>query len=269
MSVTDAPPKPSLLSRARVQFRVIQALMIREGQADYSKETLGFFWIIGEPLVLTCGVIALWTLSGRLGNHADVSVVAMALSAYTHLQLWRRGVLPCLNIVKGSGWAFYHPNIHVMDIIAANVFVKSVSVFASFVVLYTIMILFGVLDPPRDPALIVAAYGLDTLFVLSFATLMAGVAAVNEYVEKVTHPLMYLTLPLTGAFALTVWLPPKARMVLAWTPLANCVEMFRAGMFSLNVKTYYSVPLIVLSSLFLLAIGVPILLYARRHIDVA
>ena len=54
--------------------------------------------------------------------------------------------------------------------LAAHVLVKSVSVFASFVVLYTIMILFGVLDPPRNSALIVAAYGLDTLFVLSFAT---------------------------------------------------------------------------------------------------
>ncbi len=109
-------------------------------------------------------------LSGRLANHGDVSIVAMALSGYTHLQLWRLGVLPCLNIVKGSGWAYYHPNIHVMDIIVAHVLVKSVSVFASFVVIYTIMILFGILDPPRDPALIVAAYGLDTLFVLSFAT---------------------------------------------------------------------------------------------------
>ncbi len=57
-------------------------------------------------------------------------------------------------------------------------------------------------------------------------------------------------------------------MVLTWSPLGNCVEMFRAGMFSLNIKTFYSVPLIVLSSLFLLAIGVPILLYARRQVDV-
>ena len=269
MSVSVDRSKPSLAASAIAQLRVIQALMIREGQANYSQETLGFFWVIAEPLILTCGVIALWTFSGRLGSHGDVSVVAMALSAYTHIQLWRLGVLPCLHVVKNGGWAFYHPVIHVIDLVISHIFVKSVSVFASFVVLYTILILFGVLSPPRDPALIVAAYGLDTLFVLSVSIFVAGLAAVNEYVEKLTHPLMYLTLPLTGAFALTVWLPPRTRMILEWSPLANCIEMFRAGMFSLNVKTFYSVPLVVLSSLFLMAIGVPILLYARRHIDLA
>ena len=266
MSVSPARSEASLAARVRAQWAMIVALMIREGQANYSHETLGFFWIIGEPLVLTCGVICLWTFSNRDAAHGDVSVVAMALSAYTHIQLWRLGVLPCLNIIRNSGWLFYHPNIHVMDIIIAHVLVKSVSIFASFVIISTILTLFGIIGPVRDPGLIVAAYGLDTLFVLSFSTLMAGLAALNEYVEKITHPAMYLTLPFTGAFTLTDWLPPRLKIIMEWSPLANCIEMFRAGMFSLSVKTYYSAPLVLLSSLFLLAVGLPIVAYARRQL---
>jgi capsular polysaccharide transport system permease protein len=266
MSVSSARSEVSLATHAAAQWRVIVALMIREGQANYSQETLGFFWIIGEPLTLTCGVIALWTLMGRGGGHAAVSVVAFALSAYTHIQLWRLGVLSCLAIIKNSAWMFYHPNVHVMDIIFANLLIKSVSIFTSFVVICTVVTLFGIIEPIRDPGLMLAAWGLDTLFVLSFATLMAGLAALNEYVEKITHPLMYLTLPLTGAFTMTDWLPPQFKFVLEWSPLANCIEMFRAGMFSLSLKTYYSVPLILLSSLFLFATGIPIVAYARRQV---
>ena len=97
---------------------------------------------------------------------------------------------------------------------------------------------------------------------------MAGLSALNEYVEKITHPLMYLTLPLTGAFILTDWLPPRAKVVLEWSPLANCIEMFRAAMFSLSIKTYYSVPFVLVCSLFIFTAALPIITYARRHLDV-
>src|SRR5271165_553213 len=100
MSVSSAWPAPSLRASIMTQLRVILALMIREGQSSYSQETLGFFWVIAEPVLLTCGVIAIWTLRGRDNGHGSVSVVAMALSAYTHIQLWRLGVLPCINIIR-------------------------------------------------------------------------------------------------------------------------------------------------------------------------
>jgi capsular polysaccharide transport system permease protein len=268
MSVSAARSEPSLAARAAAQLRVIIALMIREGQAYYSKETLGFFWIIAEPMLLTCGVITLWTFSNRDAAHGDVSVVVMGLTAYTHIQLWRLGVLPCLNIIKQSGWMFYHPAVKAIDVIFAHLFMKSVSIFTSFVILCTVLTLFGIIAPPRDPGLILAAWGLDTLFVLSVATLLGGLAAISEYVEKITHPLMYITLPLSGAFFLTDWMPPRIKLIMEWSPMANNIEMFRAGMFSLSVKTYYSAPFVLVSALFLFAVGLPIVAYARRQLVV-
>src|SRR5271166_1549289 len=103
MSVSSAWQAPSLRASIMAQLRVIVALMIREGQSSYTQETLGFFWVIADPLILTCGVIAIWTLGDRTHGHASVSIVAMGLSAYTHLQLWRLGVLPCINIIHNSG----------------------------------------------------------------------------------------------------------------------------------------------------------------------
>ena len=145
---------------------------------------------------------------------------------------------------------------------------ESISIFTSFIIIYSALLLLKVVDPVRDPGLILAAWCLDTLFCTSFSILMAGFAGLSEIVEKLMHPLMYLTLPITGAFAMADWLPPRYKMIVEWVPLANCIEMFRAGVFPLSIKTYWSVPLIALSSLFLLAIGLPVLEYARKKLDV-
>jgi capsular polysaccharide transport system permease protein len=268
MSVSAGRTESSLVSGILTQLRVVVALMIYEGQSDYSKETLGFFWVIGEPFVLTCGVILMWTLRGRDATHPGVSVEVMALTAYTHLNLWRRAVLGSLPILRQSGFLFFHRNISAADIVAAHVLIKGLATFTAFVVIYIFLVIFKVIYPARDLALTVTGFAFDVLFTLTFSIFMAGLCELNEIVEKVTHPLMYLTLPLSGAFFLTAWLPPQYRWINEYSPMANAVEMMRAGMFSLSIKTYYSVPVMALWSLLFLALGLPLIRYARLHLVV-
>jgi capsular polysaccharide transport system permease protein len=250
-------------------MRVVVALLIREAQGRYSQETLGFFWTIAEPLILTCGVILLWTVSGRGEGHGKVGVFAMGLTGYSHIQLWRMTVLSAIGSIRGNAWLYYHHNVNAFDVFLARSLLLSLSILASFVLLATVGILFDLMDPVRDPGLIVAAWCLDTLFCMSFAMVMAGLSETSEFVDKILHPAMYITLPLTGAFTMTSWLPPRVRVVIDWSPLANLCEMFRAGVFPLSVKTSWSLPLIVGSTLILFAIGLPLMSYARSRITVA
>jgi capsular polysaccharide transport system permease protein len=259
----------SLTAQFRGQWRIILALMIREGQVKYTNKTLGFFWTIGEPLILTCGVIGLWLMTNRGEGHGNVNLIALALTAYTHIQLWRRTVSPSLSLLHRSGWLFFHQDIHILDAVIAGTLIESVSIITSSTIIATVCILFGAMEPIRDPGLVLAAWCLDTLFCFSFSVFMTGVAGLNEVVERFMHPLLYLTLPISGAFAMTAWLPPRFRAIVEWVPLANACEMLRAGVFPLDVKTYYSVPLIVLSSLFFIVIGIPIIEYARKRVDIS
>jgi capsular polysaccharide transport system permease protein len=267
MSVYATRSRPTLAASLRAQWHVIVALIVREAVAGNSRKTLGFFWVIAEPLILTGGVIVLWTVSRGGEAHHGVSMYAFALSAYTHIQLWRLVVNSSITLLHGNWWLFYHRNVHVFDLLLAHCLLKSVAIFASFAVIAAVLMLFGVIQPFRDPGLIIAGYGLDTLFDFSFSLLLAGIASQNEYVEKLTHPVMYLTLPISGAFFMTDWMPPRFRAVLEWIPLAECAEMIRAGMFSLSVKTYWGVPNILFWSLFFTAAGLPILQIARRNIE--
>jgi capsular polysaccharide transport system permease protein len=265
MSTSTVHPKRSLAASIVIQLRVMYTLVIRESQAGYSQETLGFFWTIGEPLILTVGVIFMWILHGKDAHHPLVTVEAMALSAYTHLQLWRRGVLPCTSIIKHSGWMLYHSRVRILDVIVSHVVNEWLSIFASFWLIYAFLALFQIIPPIRDYGLLISGYLLDLLWTASFGIFIAAVCLLNEFIEKITHPLMYLTLPLSGAFFLTDWASPRFQAVLVWSPMANAIEMFRAGMFSLNVKLHYSATYGIVVSLFMLAIALPLLDLARRR----
>ncbi len=268
MSVSAVSARPSLLASIKIQLAVIYALTIREGQAHHSTKTLGFFWVIGEPLVLTIGVVVLWSIRGRDAGHLNVSITGMAICAYTHIQLWRRTIFHSLTVFQAYQPIFYHRNVHPLDIILAHTLIESVGIFASFVIITTVAVLFDLIDPPRDPGLLLAAWSLDTLWCFCLSVPCAGIAGQSEIFEKIMHPAMYLTLPITGAFALTDWFPPEHRVILEWVGLANCAEMFHAAFFSLSIHTYWSVKLIVVEALSFLLLGLPILEYARRKMEV-
>ena len=51
----DPSSAPAWLAGIRVQMRVIGALMIRDALSRYGHGSLGFFWVVGEPLLLTTG----------------------------------------------------------------------------------------------------------------------------------------------------------------------------------------------------------------------
>ena len=268
MSAAAGTARPSLFRSLRVQGRVIVALMIRDVHARYGGEGLGFFWIIAEPLILTCGVILLWTLTRRVEAGHRISVVLFGLTAYSHIQLWRLSVLSSMLIVRREAWLYYHRNVTAVDLIIARTLIHSLGIFASFWIVYLAGLLFGVFDPPSSIFITIAAWGLDTFFVLSASVFIAGLSELSDIVEKLIHPLLYLTLPVTGAFSLTNWLPAKAQVFVIWSPLANVCEMFRAGLLSEAVKTVWNVPFVLIASLLLLTIGLPLVEYGRKTVAV-
>lgn len=57
-------PRATLFASAALNARIVGALMMREGTMRFGHENLGFFWVIGEPMFLTVGVMGMWTVSG-------------------------------------------------------------------------------------------------------------------------------------------------------------------------------------------------------------
>jgi capsular polysaccharide transport system permease protein len=257
----------TFLAGLRNQTRVIKAVTIREISERYGTEGLGYFWVFGEPMLLCFGVMILWTILKN--NHGgSVGFGLFALTGYSHVQLFRHCVFNSSQAISRSVWLAYHSSVHPLDILIAKTLMGSLGIFGAFVIGYLILYVFGGVELPRDPLLVVAAWGLDTLFCFSFSLVIAGISDISHLAEKLLHPLMYLTIPLMGSFTFTDWLPVAARKVLVWSPLVNAVEMLRAGVYPLDIRTYWDPGYILFSSLVCLTIGLPLVSYARKPIVV-
>ncbi|MFT4130896.1 ABC transporter permease [Labrys sp. (in: a-proteobacteria)] len=274
-SVPQLPPirkearAKGFLHGLAIQLRVIGALMIREVMARYGHENLGFFWIIGEPLLLTLGVMVLWTFTGQSHGGEEVGVIPFALTGYSFLTLWRHLVFKSMRVMTNGSPLVYHIYVKYFDILLARGLLEVISIFAAFLIALLPLWLVGLCPGINDPLLLVVGWLLCSWFSFSFALIIAAVSEFSETVHQIVGPAMYLTMPLTGAFFLVDWLPPRAREIMLWSPMVNGVEMFRAGLFPPDVPTEWDAGYIVAWSLALTVIALPLVRYAERRVESA
>ncbi|TBW39533.1 sugar ABC transporter permease [Siculibacillus lacustris] len=262
--IRPVPPGDFLASLA-VQRRVISALMIREALTRFGHENLGFFWVMGEPLILTLGVMVVWTFTGGTHGHS-IGVIPFVLSGYSLLTLWRHIVFRSVHAMRQNIGLVFHRNIRFLDILVARAILESVGGLAAFYIAYVPLVLLGALEPMEDPLILLSAWILMSWFSFGFGLILAGLTELSEAVERFVGPIMYLSLPVTGSFYMVAWLPVEAQRILAWSPLVNGFEMFRCGLFGSMVETAWDPVFLLVSCIVTTAIGVTLVQYAQKHV---
>src|SRR5258706_169269 len=223
--------RPRLKFSLPVQLRVIRALMIRDAMSRYGHENLGFFWLMGEPILLTCGVTALWSLT-KATHGFNINVIPFALSGYSMIQLWRTLVFRSLRAMRQNTGLVFHANVRFFDILVARALLDTIGILTAFFIAYVPLALFGFIDPIHDPLLLFGAWFLVAWFSFGVGLILAGLTEISDAFERFVHPIMYITIPITGTFYMVYWLPEKVRHLALWSPLVHGSEMFRAGLFS-------------------------------------
>ncbi|MDE3175071.1 MAG: ABC transporter permease [Pseudomonadota bacterium] len=262
---TPTRPRQTFWRALAVNSRIIGALIMREGTMHFGHENLGFFWVIGEPLVLTCGVMLMWTIGGQTHGHG-IGVVPFALSGYTMITLWRHLSGKQVHSIRNSMGLLFHRNISLIDALLARSLLEVVAILTAFFVAFIPLSLLGFVDPMNDPLLFAGGYFLQAWFGVAFGLCVSALSEMYEATEQFLPPLLYITLPFTGVFNMADWLPQEWREAVLWSPLVSNIEMMRAGMFGGDIKYYYDPMYVVYWSLGLTAIGLPLVQRARRHV---
>lgn len=217
----------------------VRALLIREMMIQHKRENFGFAWMFLEPMLLTVAVMTLWRIMYGTNNHG-VSVIVLVLSGYSLLTLWRHIVGRSMLALKLIYDLKYHRAVQYGDVIIARYLLEFLAVMASFWIVYVCLYFMGFVGPIYDFTAVTTAW-------LLFALLSTGggiiLVALTEFSESAAHliqPVMYVTIPLTGAFFMVHWLPEIAQDVALWSPFVHCVEMLRHGMLGPSVPTTYN-----------------------------
>lgn len=255
----------TLFSALRINLRVVGALVMREASSRFGRDNIGIFWIMGEPLILAMGVIAIWTVVGGTHGH-DVGLVPFILSGYTMLTLWRHILGRSVHVVRGGAGLLFHRNIAVLDVILARAVIEVVGILTAFFVAYVPLSLFGVMEPIRDPLLLIGAWMLCALFSFGCGMIIAALTEMSEIAERFVQPFLYLTLPVTGSLFMVCWMPERAQEVVLWSPLVNAMEMFRDGLFSSDVPTRWYAGYTFVCCLVVDVVGFALLVMAQDHV---
>lgn len=236
-----SPELSEIAHSARIQWRIIHALLMREILTRYGRHNIGFLWLFVEPMIFTTGVTILWTMTKAL-HGSNLPIVAFALTGYSAVLLWRNMPFRCIGAIDPNLALMFHRNVRVIDIFVARLILEGGGATISFITLSVFYIYIGWLDPPQDVLTIAMGWGLLAWFGSSLAIFLGALAEKTELVDRFWHPISYLAFPLSGAAFMVDALPRVAQKYALYIPMVNGVELVREGYFGSLVHAHYDIP---------------------------
>jgi capsular polysaccharide transport system permease protein len=267
--IDETIPQRSMMREGwRIQRRVIGALMMRELHMRYGRENIGYLWLILEPMLLATAV---GLIHAQAPSHfgGDIKPVPLALIGYCNFMTFRSLVSRAEGALETNVSLFYHRTITPFDVLFSRALLEQAGTLIAFCLLMGLAVATGIANPPARPF----AYGLGVLSMglLSFGLSMIVCAITHERrsVGRIVHPMIYIMMPLSGAFFTMNHLPREVRDVLLALPLAHIYELMRYGWFNAAVPTYINPGYIAISVLGSLLVGLLSIAVTRKKIHMA
>ena len=223
-----------------IQARVMHALLMREVITRFGRDNLGVLWVMGEPMIFTLGVTALWTLSGM--NHgSSLPIAAFGITGYSSVLLWRNSVGRNIGALQSNFNLLYHRNVQVLDVFLTRIILEMAGATLSFIFLSLVFIAVGMISPPVDLMQVIYGWLMLAWFGLALALLIGAATTYTEIIDRLWGPTAYLLFPLSGAAFMVDWLPQRLQEIVLLLPMVHGVEMIREGYFGNVVRTHYDV----------------------------
>lgn len=242
-----------LLYSAKIQTRVIGALLMRETLTRYGRHNIGFMWMFIEPMMFTLGIAGLWTFAK--GSHGTIPIIPFAVTGYSSVLLWRNMPNRCSGAIEPNLSLMYHRNVKVLDIFLSRILLECAGTTMSFSLLCLVFTTTGSMGTPEDILKILLAWGLLAWFGGALAITIGALSELSSIIEKIWHPVTYIMFPLSGAMFMVDWLPDSLGKIILLFPMVHGVELLRDGYFGTAIRTHYDISYMATTCLFLTAIG--------------
>lgn len=261
----EGTARDTLAEGLAIQGRILSALMVRDMMMRYGRANIGFLWVVLEPMILTLGVMGVWSLLKSPYEHG-IQIISIVLTGYMPLTLWRH--------ITGSGnFAFrrsigllYHRKISMLDVVFGRLLLELIGTTTALLVVYCVLYLSGIVAPVADVGLMIAAWTILALLSTGVALVFAAGTEYSETVDRFVQPFQYLILPISGAFFMIEWLPQRGRDAIWYSPTVHCYEMFRAGFFGEGVPTHFTWWYPMVWAIALIALGLQMADGVRDHL---
>jgi capsular polysaccharide transport system permease protein len=245
-----------------VQARVIHAVVLREIQSRFGRGNLGFLWMFIEPLLLSFGIAFFRSVVSQGGA---VPAFLYAVTGYAPYFAFRAMVGQSAGAFRANMTLLYHQQVKLDDVMIARTLLEAATVFMVIAIVAGGAVMVAGMTPNSVPTL-VAGMALMFLYAHGLALLVATAAALSETFERLVTPILYLSLPFSGALFDLHSLPPSYRALMLWNPQVHFHEMVRDGMFGDLLPAYYSLDFMILVIIVVNLLGMLAMRAARTRI---
>jgi capsular polysaccharide transport system permease protein len=250
----------------RMQLRVIHALLLREMQTRFGRNQLGFLWLFIEPLMLAGAIATMKWAMGVGRTYPGIPIFVFSLVGYLPYFTFRAIIARAPGTLQSNMSLLYHQQIKLLDVVLARHALELAAVITVMALIVIGVAIWADMPPNNVPVLFI---GLVLLFLYAhgLGLCAAAAAAASEWAERIIHPLIYLSLPLSGALFALHSMPPRVREILLWNPQANMHEMVREGFFGHLLPSYYDIPYTVFWVMIVNLIGLAALRAVRPRLE--
>jgi capsular polysaccharide transport system permease protein len=224
-----------------VQMRTINALIVRDMMMRYGRDNIGFAWVILEPMILTSGVMIIWSATG-LNHKPGIRLLELVLTGYLPLTLWRHLTNNFILLFRRTAPLLYHRTITLFDLLIARQILEFLGATIALLAVWGILSATGLIASAARLDLMIVGWLMMAWLASASGALIAVVTELWESGERIIQPLQYVIIPVSGAFFMVDWMPYEAQEVLLYNPTVHCYELFRAGFWGERVVTHYSIP---------------------------
>ena len=224
-----------ILRGARMQRRVIGALIIREMHTRFGRHYLGYAWLFFEPMLLgTCiGLVHLLRDSPSAFGPFEFYAVGYVMYFIFRGILNRASSAIPMNISL-----LYHRSVTLPDVFFARHIIETASVTGVMLLLFFVLYVING-DFPENPSKVALAMIGMALLSQGLALLSAAATAAVEGIERGVHAITYLVLPICGMFFLVEWLPDWLQELALYVPMVHLFELLRDGQFGSRFRAVY------------------------------
>ena len=230
---------------ARMQLRVIGALVIRELQSRFGRHNIGFLWFLVEPLLLAGGV-SLMTYTSHTAIPEGLASLPFHLVGYIAYMQFRTNANRAASIILSNRVLMYHHQVTMPDIVLAGTILELGATLCALILFTGIFAWFGLSPAPERPLLLVGGMLLMWWYTTGLAMIICALGQYSETVDRLVHPFTYLSLPFSGMFFRVEWLPPELREAAQWLPLPQITEIVRQGVWG-DLHSDYLHPFYIIS----------------------
>jgi capsular polysaccharide transport system permease protein len=267
MTETTSGVSPSSFLRGlRVQANVIGALLMRELHTRYGRENIGYLWMVLEPMSLAAAVSSLHFVQKGGSFGGDIQPVPFTICGYSVFIIFRQIVSRSEGVIESNAPLLYHRMVTLFDMVFARSVLETAGIASTLVILLGFAVAFGLASPPARPLDLMAGVALMAWLSLAVSMIVCALTNENRLAGRLVHPILYILMPLSGAFFRLQWLPQPFRTWMSWFPMVQIFELVRYGQFHSAKNTYVHPVYIIGWCMALTYIGLISLQIVRRHI---